>query len=230
MTKDQFENYITRFPIYQYRFLSTEEIPFYDKNVQMCKKNCPYYKTSWSCPPAVGKVDECKEALRQFPDAVVISCISSMKNPLSGREARETQDKPMKITADIENWLIHQDIPFFTLTSDVCRICPNQGLKCGYSKIPCRNPEQMHPCIEGYGILLTDLLIKLHMDYDIGERYILWYTIIFFNAELISRERLEELKLDRILTGKIENLSMIGAEINEELILTAERTESNDDK
>ena len=61
MNFQSIENYITQFPIYQYTFLSIDDIEFNDKVRTICKRECPRYGKSWSCPPAVGTVDKCRE-------------------------------------------------------------------------------------------------------------------------------------------------------------------------
>ena len=59
MNFQSIEDYITQFPIYQYAFLSIDDIEFNDKVRTICKRECPRYGKSWSCPPAVGTVDKC---------------------------------------------------------------------------------------------------------------------------------------------------------------------------
>lgn len=51
MNFQSIENYITQFPIYQYTFLSIDDIEFNDKVRTICKRECPRYGKSWSCPP-----------------------------------------------------------------------------------------------------------------------------------------------------------------------------------
>ena len=70
----------------------------------------------------------------------------------------------------------------YTLSSDSCAICE----KCAYPEgLACRHPEHMHPCIESHGIVVSDLVERLEMDYYLGERLLLWFSIIF----LRGRER-----------------------------------------
>ena len=61
MTQTEIEEYITQFPIYQYAFVKPEDIEFNDRVRQICKKECSRYGASWSCPPAVGAVEECRK-------------------------------------------------------------------------------------------------------------------------------------------------------------------------
>ena len=73
MNFQSIENYITQFPIYQYTFLSIDDIEFNDKVRTICKRECPRYGKSWSCPPAVGTVDKCRERCQQYTHALLFS-------------------------------------------------------------------------------------------------------------------------------------------------------------
>ena len=64
-TKDRvqkkIEEKIAGFPICEYAFIRPEEIPFSEKVRYICRTECPRYGKSWSCPPAVGAVEECRK-------------------------------------------------------------------------------------------------------------------------------------------------------------------------
>lgn len=75
MNFQSIEDYITQFPIYQYAFLSIDDIEFNDKVRTICKRECPRYGKSWSCPPAVGTVDKCKERCQQYTHALLFSSV-----------------------------------------------------------------------------------------------------------------------------------------------------------
>ena len=47
MNFQSIEDYITQFPIYQYAFLSIDDIEFNDKVRTICKRECPRYGKSW---------------------------------------------------------------------------------------------------------------------------------------------------------------------------------------
>ena len=72
------EEFITQFPIYQYTFLKTEDVEFNDKVRAICKKECPRYGKSWSCPPAVGSVDKCREICRKYPYVLLFSSVAEV--------------------------------------------------------------------------------------------------------------------------------------------------------
>ena len=47
MNHREIEALITRYPIYQYAFVSTDDIEFTDKVRSICKKECARYGKSW---------------------------------------------------------------------------------------------------------------------------------------------------------------------------------------
>ena len=80
MTQTEIEEYITQFPIYQYAFVKPEDIEFNDRVRQICKKECSRYGASWSCPPAVGTVEVCKERCMNYDHVLFFSSIAEVDN------------------------------------------------------------------------------------------------------------------------------------------------------
>ena len=58
---EKIEAIISQYPIIQYVFCSTQEITFSDKVRTICQTECERYGKSWSCPPGVGSVEECRQ-------------------------------------------------------------------------------------------------------------------------------------------------------------------------
>lgn len=169
------EEYITKFPIYQYAFLKTEDIEFNDKVRTICKKECPRYGKSWSCPPAVGTLDKCMENCRQYPHVLMFSSVAEVLDYSNMEALLKTKREHEEITRQIEQHLKESAWKCYTLSTDSCSICE----KCTYPKQSCLHPEQMHPCIESHGILLTKSIEENQMDYYMGEQMVLWFSLIF---------------------------------------------------
>ena len=176
MTKDEIESFITQFPVYQYQFLKPEEIEYNDRVRAICKKECPRYGTSWSCPPAVGKVDSCKELCMGYTDMLFFSSVADVADLMDMEESLKTKAEHEKMTGIIERKMKESGLEVYTLSSDSCALCG----KCAFPKAQCRHPDQMHPCIESHGIVVTNLAEKLNMDYYMGEHLLLWFSMIFF--------------------------------------------------
>lgn len=175
MNFNSIEEYITRFPIYQYAFLSSRDIEFSDKVRTICKKECPRYGKSWSCPPAVGTVAHCTEVCQGYPYALLFSSVAEVKDYSDMNALLATKAEHEDITRQIEQFLKDDAWKCYTLSTDSCSICE----KCTYPKGSCLHPDQMHPCIESHGILLTKNIEENHMDYFMGEQMVLWFSLIF---------------------------------------------------
>lgn len=186
MTKDEIESFITQFPIYQYQFLKPDAIEYNDRVRMICKKECPRYGTSWSCPPAVGTVEECMERCRQYDGVLFFSSIAQVENALNMEESLSAKAEHEKMTHVIEQYLREHSVETYALSSDSCSACE----KCAYPRAACRHPEQMFPCIESHGIIVANLVEKFAMDYFLGEQYIVWFSLIFFRN--IEKESAKE--------------------------------------
>ena len=88
MTQTEIEEYITQFPIYQYAFVKPEDIEFNDRVRQICKKECSRYGASWSCPPAVGTVEVCKERCMNYDHVLFFSSIAEVDNIMENGSRR----------------------------------------------------------------------------------------------------------------------------------------------
>ncbi len=171
------EDYITQFPIYQYVFLNSEDIEFNDRVRMICKNECPRYGKSWSCPPAVGSLKQCKSKCMEYPHALLFSSVAEVPDYSNMETLLKSKQEHEELTATIEEYMRNEAfLKCYTLSTDSCSICE----KCTYPRKPCANPAKMHPCIESHGILLTKNIDEHDMDYFMGEQMVLWFSLIFF--------------------------------------------------
>ncbi len=176
MTHAEIEEFITRFPIYQYAFAAPVDLVFDEKTRQYCKKECHRYSSSWSCPPAIDAIARCKDRCMGNSDVLVFSSVtevSDIADPGVQKKTRETHEKMSRI---IEQHMEDNGLLIYTLSSGACALCQ----KCGFPKEKCRHPQEMHPCIESHGIAVADLAELCSMDYYMGENLMIWFTIIFY--------------------------------------------------
>lgn len=176
MTHAEIEEFIVQFPIYQYAFLSPKDIEFDDKVRMFCKQECPRYGSSWSCPPAIGKVAQCKAHCTEYSDVLFFSSVTEVKDPENLEESKRKKSQHEKMTRIIEDFMRENGLLVYTLSSDVCTLCN----KCGFPKEKCRHAKQMHPCVESHGITLADVAEFCSMDYYMGENLSLSFSIIFY--------------------------------------------------
>lgn len=164
-------------PVYQYAFLTPDEIRFDASLRTFCKRLCGNYRLTWACPPAVGRIDQCIDRCLSYEDVLVFS--TAEKRGAGGR-VLYLKDKPYlsfheRTTCDIERLFENENLQVYTLTSNVCRMCR----KCAYPKDACRFPEMLHPCIEGHGIRVDELAEQTGIDYYLDD-YTLKFTVLFY--------------------------------------------------
>ena len=177
--REQIEAFITQFPIYQYAFLSPDELEFSDRVRVLCKQECSHYRDSWSCPPAVGKLPACKARCLSFTDGLFFSSVTNVRNPDDEKSILKCKRDHEKLTQIVENRIRKLGAEVFTLTGDCCFVCD----KCGFPKEKCQHPDLMHPCIESHGILTANLIESCSMDAYLGEHLIMGFTLILYRPK-----------------------------------------------
>ena len=176
MNKQLLEEQITQYPICEYAWLDPEAVPFLEQVRYICRTECPRYGTSWSCPPAVGSVEECKarcaqyEGLFLFTTMEEVSDIANMEETLATRFAHE------RITRQVAAHMREQGKEVLVLSTESCANCET----CSYPDGPCRHPEMMFPCIESYGILVTELAEKCGISFMSGGNIVVWFSLIYY--------------------------------------------------
>ena len=51
---DKFEDFIAKYPIFEYRILNTGDLSVEERVRIVCQQECERYGSTWACPPAVG--------------------------------------------------------------------------------------------------------------------------------------------------------------------------------
>ena len=76
------EEMLAEYPLYQYAFTDTANLLFTERVRDICRNECPRYGTSWSCPPAVGTVEECVLLCMAYPEALFFSTVTEVEEIL----------------------------------------------------------------------------------------------------------------------------------------------------
>ena len=94
MDKQAVEQQLCQLPVSQYAWIDPREIEFSERVRYVCEHECPMYRTSEACPPAVGTVESCRNRVLSYPGALVftslaeVSDIADMAATLATRGAR----------------------------------------------------------------------------------------------------------------------------------------------
>ena len=98
MNQEKIEEGLTQFPICEYAFINIADITFLDQVRYICKTECPQYGKSWSCPPAVGTVEECKKRCSQYTGGLIFTTIAEVNDIANMEETLATRMEHEKIT------------------------------------------------------------------------------------------------------------------------------------
>lgn len=176
-TKAKIEAELLELPLMQYEWCLPEELTFKEEVRQICKQECPMYGKSWSCPPAVGTVEECKKRCSEYDGVFLFTTIAEVSDIANLKETLETRYAHEGITRKIGQVFKEAGAEVMLLSSESCAVCDS----CAYCEGgACRHPEYMIPCIESQGILVTDLAEKYEIPFLDSMTTVQWFGMILF--------------------------------------------------
>ncbi len=175
--QDWVQEQMSEYPIMETALLPAEDISFSGRVRQVCELECPRYHTSWSCPPAVGTVEECAKRCAEFTHCFVFSSIAEVNDITNLEETLATRMAHEELTRKVRDLFRERFGEVLALSTESCDLCEH----CAYPDGPCRQPERMFPCVESYGILVTELAEKSGMSFDNGANVITWFSVLFFH-------------------------------------------------
>lgn len=176
MNREAFEQKLCELPIVQYDFFQTEELLFSDRVRYICETECPQYGKSWACPPGVGTVEECKARCLSYPNGLLISTMTEVRDIADIEETLSTRGGHEAVTRQVDALVREQGHETYVLSTESCAVCEN----CSYPDAPCRHKEKMYPCVESHGILVTDLAEKYGIEFLAGVNTVTWFSLILY--------------------------------------------------
>lgn len=174
-----FDEFISNYPVFEYRLLSTEDIQIQERVRIVCQQECERYGSTWACPPGVGTLQECENRIRQYPYAVIFSTVAEVSDLMNMEEMLSTRSAHEEITGKLGDYLKQQGYEIFILSTESCDICET----CTYPEKPCRHPMRMHPCLESHGVVVAEIVEREAMEYSLGGNTILWFSMILYRPE-----------------------------------------------
>ena len=172
---EKFETFMTEYPIFEYRVLDTARVAVRDRARAVCRNECPRYGSTWACPPAVGTLEECAAKIHAYDEALLFTTVAEVSDVLNMDETLATRAAHEEITEKVGEFWRKEGYEIFILSTESCDICEH----CTYPEgKPCRFPERMHPCLESFGVVVSELAEEEQMEYLLGGNAILWFSMI----------------------------------------------------
>ena len=178
MDRTALETELAALPILQYEWISTRELTFSERVRHVCETECPMYGRAWSCPPGVGSVEVCRARCLEYPEALLLTTATEVRDAADMEETLATRGAHEEITRQAEHLLRSQGLATYVLSTEACTRCS----RCTYPDAPCRFPAEMYPCAESHGIVVTDLAEAYGIEFIAGN-VVTWFSLIFFRAQ-----------------------------------------------
>lgn len=174
--KSEIEEKLLELPIVQFEWLETEDIVFSEDARYICRTECPRYGKSWSCPPGVGTVEECRAQCSSYDGVFVFSTIAEVSDITNMEETLSTRGAHEAVTRMVREILSQYSDRTLALSGESCAVCE----KCAYPDAPCRHPGQQISCVEGYGIVVPSVAEKAGIEFENGYNIVTWFGMVFF--------------------------------------------------
>jgi|GEM_PF-460828 len=114
---------------------------------------CPFYATSWICPPGCGELSELAAGLKSYRRALLLEYVTENVDTSDIDRMRELDrahcDLILKIMETVR--VTYPDA--LALTTGHCNRCAH----CTYPDAPCRRPNEKQGALSAYGIGVKEL-------------------------------------------------------------------------
>ena len=177
MDRELLEQKLCELPIVQYEFFKTEELLFTERVRYVCETECPQYGKSWACPPGVGTVEECKTRCLSYPNGLLITTMTEVRDIADIEETLATRPGHEEITRQAAALVREAGCETYVLSTESCAVCE----KCSYPDAPCRHKDKMFPCVESHGINVIPTMEEQGVPFISGENVVTWVSLLFFN-------------------------------------------------
>lgn len=175
---EKMEKGLAELPLYAYAWFAPKELEFSQRIRYICQHECPMYNKTWACPPAVGEVEDCKRRCLTYEHCLMIGTITEVNDIANIEETLNTRPAHEEVTNMVRELFREQGVEPYILSTEACNVCQRCAWLDGE---PCRYPDRMHPCIESHGIVFTDTLESLGLEFQYGDNIVTWYSLLFFN-------------------------------------------------
>lgn len=188
---ENIENYleelIGEYPICEYAYGNTDQIPFSDKVFMICETDCQRYQHCWACPPNAGTIEDNIARIGHYKRFLVFSTVWEVSDAFNfdaclfvrkEHEAmtREFREKLLAKYGLEPEALADNPTPPIYILSAGCAICE----ECACPNEPCRHPKERLMSMESHGILIMKLVEDLGLTYSYDGTTVVYFSAVLF--------------------------------------------------
>lgn len=144
--------------------LDTTTIELKQEVRDMCAQGCQQYARRWSCPPGCGSLKELRTNISQYTGGILVQTVIKLEDEFDWEGMMNAQELHQKYFLMLLEKLHDSDAEFLPLGTGCCMICKS----CTYPDSSCRFPQKKISSMEAYGMLVSDICQKNHLQYYYG--------------------------------------------------------------
>ncbi len=159
--------------------IRTDELVFVPAFRTLCEENqCGKYGVNYACPPACGTVDEMKEKVLRWRQALVMQTMWDIEDPLDNAQIKPAKAEHNRLTRTLMDQV---DEPGLMIGVSGCSLCEPCAITTGE---PCRFPKLQCSCMSAYCIFVKEMTDRCHMDYECAPGITTFFSMYCFDKRI----------------------------------------------
>lgn len=157
--------------------IDTKELVFVPAFRSLCEENqCGKYGVNYACPPDCGTVDEMKERVLHWRQALVMQTMWDIEDPLDNSQIKPAKAQHNQMTRRL---IDQAKEPGLMIGVSGCSLCNPCAITEGKS---CRFPKLCYSCMSAYCIFVKEMAERCHMDYECAPGITTFFSMYCFDA------------------------------------------------
>ena len=158
--------------------IDTARIVFEPAFRPLCEENlCGQYGVNYSCPDACGTVEEMKERVLRYRQALVMQTMWDIEDPLDSAQIKPAKAQHNQMTRRL---IDQAGEPGLMIGVSGCSLCNPCAIEKGE---PCRFPKLRYSCMSAYCIFVKEMTERCHMDYDCAPGLTTFFSMYCFDEK-----------------------------------------------
>ena len=148
-----------------YAPLDVSTFEFLQEVRDMCNaKQCKGYDKSWSCPPALGTLDEMRAMVNGYSSGILVQTVGELEDSYDWEGIQDTAKRQAVNFGRMWDELAKECPSVLAMGTGGCTKCE----KCTYPDEPCRYPDRMAPSMEACGLFVSKVCTDNGLAYNYG--------------------------------------------------------------
>lgn len=142
----------------------------------MCAQDkCGAYGKNWTCPPACGTLEECRDRMRSYKNGLLLQTVGHMRKDIDSKCYRDTERRHLEQLRTLTEVLRRTHPGLLALGAGGCRVCK----VCAFPE-PCRFPDRAEASMEAYGLFVTEVCRNCAAEYHHGHRTVTYTACVLY--------------------------------------------------